>query len=300
MRSHRLVLALGLIMCVAVSSCGSSAKLATGENATAAGSVGVGTTGPIGVASASASQSGSTGGSGGSVGTSGAGSSSGGSNGGGSGSGSSSPLQVTVDVAPIGDLAITQCPHTYTINGVVSVNKGPVALTYGWKIDGVAPAHERTVQFTGHGSQSGNVSLDYSISGFMRTTTIELVVIGHNAKPAPTASTTFELICGATVQPVSVDPATGTCPFNAKYSTNIYVPASQTVYYQWVFSDGTSSQTQSVQLTDPANPVDGTVQTSIFTFHQVTTGVPGGVAARVEITSAGGFKTAFSAAATCN
>jgi hypothetical protein len=294
MRSHRLAFAVGLIMCMAVASCGSSAKLGTGQRA-AAGAAGVGTSGPIGVASAPASQSGSTGESAGSDGTSGAGSSTGGSSG-----GSSNPLQVTVDVAPIGDLAITQCPHTYTVNGVVSVNKGPVTLTYAWKIDGAAPAHEHTVHFTGRGSQSRNVSLDYSISGFMRTTTLELVVLGHNAKPAPTASTTFELVCGATVQPVLVDPTTGTCPFNAKYSTNIYVPASQTVYYQWVFSDGTASQTQSVQLTDPANPVDGPVQTSIFTFHQVTTGVPGGVAARVEITSAGGYKTAFSAAATCN
>jgi hypothetical protein len=111
-----------------------------------------------------------------------------------------------VDVAPVGDLAITQCPHTYTINGVVSVNRGPETLTYGWKIDGAAPTHQHTVQFSGHGSQSRNVSLDYSISGYMRTTT---------------------------------------------------------------------------------------------TFHQVTTGVPGGIAAKVEITSAGGFKT-VSTPATCS
>jgi hypothetical protein len=205
-----------------------------------------------------------------------------------------------VDVAPVGDLAITQCPHTYTINGVVSVNKGPETLTYGCKIDGAASTHLHKVQFSGRGSQSRNVGFDYSISGFMRTTTIELVVIGHNAKPAPIASTKFELVCGATVEPVSVSPTTGTCPFNAEYSTNIHVPAAQTVSYQWIFSDGTTSQTQSVALTNPTNPIDGAVQTSIFTFHQVTTGVPGGGAARVKITSAGGFETDFSTAATCS
>ena len=294
MRSHRLMLAVGLTMCMAVAACGSSAKNAGGLQAASPDSIGVGTSGPIGADSAPASQAGSDTGSGGGV-TGGTG---GGSNGG-SGGGSSS-LQVSVDVAPVGDLAITQCPHTYTINGVVAVNKGPETLTYGWKIDGAAPSHQHAVQFTGRGSQSRNVSLDYSISGYMRTTTIELVVIGHNAKPAPTASTKFELVCGATVQPVLVSPTTGTCPFNAKYSTNIYVAASQTVYYQWIFSDGTTSQTQSVQLTDPTNPVDGPVQTSIFTFHQVTAGVPGGIAAKVEITSAGGFKTDFSTPATCN
>ncbi len=290
MRSHRVVLAVGLTMCMAVAACGSSAKNAGGLQAAPPDSVGVGTVGPIGAESAPPSQAGSDTGSG--AGTTG------GANGG-SGTGSS-PLQVSVDVAPVGDLTITQCPHAYTINGVVSVNKGPVTLTYGWKIDGAAPTHQHTVQFSGHGSQSRNVSLDYSISGYMRTTTIELVVIGHNAKPAPTASTSFELVCGATVQPVLVSPATGTCPFNAMYSTNIYVAASQTVTYQWIFSDGTTSQTQSVQLTDPTNPVDAPVQTSIFTFHQVTTGVPGGVAAKVEITSAGGFKTDFSTPATCS
>ncbi len=290
MRSHRLMLAVGLTMCMAVAACASSAKYSGGLQAAPPDAVGVGTSGPIGDESAPASQAGSDAGSGGGA-TAGAGS---GSNGG------SSSLQVSVDVAPVGDLAITECPHMYTINGVVSVNKGPETLTYGWKIDGAAPTHQHTVQFSGRGSQSRNVSLDYSISGYMRTTTIELVVIGHNAKPAPTASTKFELVCGATVQPVSVSPTTGTCPFNAEYSTNIYVAASQTVYYQWVFSDGTTSQTQNVQLTDPTNPVDGPVQTSIFTFHQVTTGVPGGVAAKVEITSAGGFKTAFSTPATCS
>jgi hypothetical protein len=290
MRSHRLILAVGLTMCIAVAACGSSAKSADGLQAVPPDSVGVGTSGPIGAESAPASPAGSDTGSGGGA--------TGGSNGG-SGTGSGS-LQVSVDVAPVGDLAITQCPHTYTINGVVSVNKGPETLTYGWKIDGAAPTHQQTVQFSGHGSQSRNVSLDYSISGYMRTTTIELVVIGHNAKPAPTASTSFELVCGATVQPVLVSPTTGTCPFNTKYSTNIYVPASQAVYYQWIFSDGTTSQTQSVQLTDPTNPIDGPVQTSIFTFHQVTSGVPGGVAAKVEITSAGGFKTDFSTPATCS
>lgn len=296
MRSHRLMLAVGLIMCVAAAACGTSAARGGGQQAGPSGLIGVGTSGPIGGASASAPEPADSGGSAGGT----AGNSGGGSGGGATSGGSSSPLQVTVDVSPIGDLAITQCPHTYTVNGVVSVSKGPATLTYGWKIDGAAPAHEHTVQFTGRGSQSRNVSLDYSISGFMRTTTIELVVIGHKVKPAPTASTKFELVCGATVQPVLVSPKTGSCPFNAEYPTNIYVAAPQTVYYQWIFSDGTTSSTQSVQLTDPANPVDGAVQTSIFTFHQVTTGVPGGVAARVEITSAGGFKTDFSPAATCN
>jgi hypothetical protein len=295
MRSHRLMLAMGLIMCMAAAACGTSAARGGGRPAGPVGLVGVGTSGPIDGASEPAAGGGSDGGS--AVGSG----SGGGSNGGGSnGGGSSNPLLVTVDVAPIGDLAITQCPHTYTVNGVVSVNKGSVTLTYGWKIDGAAPAHEHTVQFTGRGSQSRNVSLDYSISGFMRTTTIELVVIGHTAKPAPTASIKFELVCGATVQPVLVSPKAGNCPFNAEYSTNIYVAAPQTVYYQWIFSDGATSSTQSVQLTDPSNPVDGAVQTSIFTFHQVTTGVPGGVTARVQITSAGGFKTDFSPAATCN
>jgi hypothetical protein len=35
-------------------------------------------------------------------------------------------------------------------------------------------------------------------------------------------------------------------------------------------------------------------------FHQVTSGVPGGIAAKVEITSAGGFKTDSSTPATCS
>ena len=57
MRSHRVVLAVGLTMCMAVAACGSSAKNAGGLQAAPPDSVGVGTVGPIGAESAPPSTS---------------------------------------------------------------------------------------------------------------------------------------------------------------------------------------------------------------------------------------------------
>ena len=59
MRSHRVVLAAGLTMCMAVAACGSPAKNAGGRQAAPPDSVGVGTVGPIGAESVPPSQAGS-------------------------------------------------------------------------------------------------------------------------------------------------------------------------------------------------------------------------------------------------
>ena len=154
---------------------------------------------------------------------------------------------------------------------------GAALIAGGWA--GGKFLHEGGDDDTWHAMIEGNIETAYRsiralVPGMVTRKNGSIVVIGSRAVERPWTSTKAAAYAATKSAAVT--------------------PPIQSV------SDGTTSQTQSVQLTDPTNPVDAPVQTSIFTFHQVTTGVPGGVAAKVEITSAGGFKTDFSTPATCS
>jgi hypothetical protein len=136
----------------------------------------------------------------------------------------------------------TSCPQALQIDAFVTVDRGPVTLTYAWSHDGVL-AHTKTVAFKKTGKQTADLyDMDYvptpSLDGTVR---YELVVLGHPYDKSK-AAVPIEYECVPSVTDIAASTAHHTCPYPTVFSVTMKAAIGPiTVPYTWKFSDGTSS-----------------------------------------------------------
>ena len=138
-------------------------------------------------------------------------------------------------------MTTSSCPHTFTVHGKISVNKGPITLTYGWRSSEAPPADTQTVHFGGSGPQFVEVATQVTATSVDTGYGEQLAVIGQPVVKAPIDYAKFTLTCGASVSTPSAAKTHGTCPFTTTFATDISVPIGpQQVTWTWSTTNGAS------------------------------------------------------------
>jgi hypothetical protein len=197
-----------------------------------------------------------------------------------------SPIAISESLSGPGDIITTHCPYTVTVTAEISVNHGPTSVTYEWKSSDGTPPVTSKITFAGAGPQSRTLTAQQRLSGVNVPGGEELIVYAPDGKKESDNTTSFKLVCGATADTPVATPSNGTCGYTAEFSTNLHSLGPQDVTYQWVFSDGTT-KSGDVDFTSL-----GAAQATISTSHTVgLTSLLKPFTATLHITSAGGFVT---------
>ncbi|HKE66751.1 MAG TPA: hypothetical protein VKB59_19165 [Micromonosporaceae bacterium] len=204
------------------------------------------------------------------------------------------PLRITVRVDRQNSVDTADCPYTFTFHGRITVNKGPVDVSYHWQSSQGGPGNTATVHFGGAGQQTATLSTQLTEALVNQQLSESLVLAGVPYDHSH-AATTFTLACGAKATTPVADPTHGQCPYQADFSSVVSVAVGpQDVTVVWTFSQGAASASelhftgtgpQSVTIGASAE-VDGLSLGSKFT-------------ARVSLPTAGGTTTA-PASVTCD
>jgi hypothetical protein len=204
------------------------------------------------------------------------------------------PLRITVRVDKQNSVDTADCPYTFTFHGRITVNKGPVDVSYHWQSSQDGPSNTATVHFGSAGQQTATLSTQLTEALVNQQLSESLVLAGVPYDHSH-ASTTFTLACGAKATTPTADPTHGQCPYQADFSSVVSVAVGpQIVTVVWIFSQGAASASE-LHFTG-TGPQSVTIGTSAE-INGLSLGSK--FTARVSVPTAGGTTTA-PASVTCD
>jgi hypothetical protein len=197
------------------------------------------------------------------------------------------PLVVSVSVDQQADVVTANCPYTFTIDGKITVNKGPVDVAYSWKSSESGPKNSGTIHFGGAGPQFATLSTQV-IANVVTKQLYESLLLDNIPYDKSHTATIFALTCGGSASVPVANPTHAPCPYTAKFSSDITVQMGpQTVTYEWIL-DGADT----IQTGTRVFPGAGLQKTTVEVQAAINgLGLLGRFTAALRITSAGGMLT---------
>jgi hypothetical protein len=161
---------------------------------------------------------------------------------------------IHVTVSPITVVSILSAPGFHsglcgvnaTFAATVSVDRGPVDVTYQWERSTGDTFAGPTIHFAGTGAQVQTVNTGWQ---FGETTTAWERLHVTSPVDIATANKTFTAECsGVVIDDVVTAPTSHCAPYTFNFTASIYsnIPPGTTVQYQWQRSDGGVGPLQTV------------------------------------------------------
>lgn len=140
------------------------------------------------------------------------------------------------------------CPQTFNYSAAITTN-GAGSVTYHWVFSDGTTTSPQTISYSGAGTKTVSGTWSRNASG---SYWVKLYIDEPNHQLFGTLNLSLTCLPVFAVTGVtfsSSDPTiTGTCPQTFDYSAAITTNRAGTVTYHWVFSDGSSSATQSISF----------------------------------------------------